>query len=99
MSEFWDKEAIYDEQISPLMTRIIAICKEHRIPLVAQFQYANDEEEGPAFCTTSLPFEDVASEKIKTLAAAAEPERPVVLAETTVTNPDGSKQITIRRIS
>jgi hypothetical protein len=39
---YWTKEDIYDEQISPLMTKIIAICKEHQIPMVAQFQYAND---------------------------------------------------------
>lgn len=38
----WDKEAVYDEQISPLMQQVIAICKEHGIPVVASFEYAND---------------------------------------------------------
>lgn len=51
----WNEEAVYDEQIAPLMTQIIAICKEHRIPLVAQFVYANDAEAGPLMCTTILP--------------------------------------------
>ena len=32
--EQWTKEDVYDEQIAPLMAQIIAICKEHRIPLV-----------------------------------------------------------------
>jgi len=51
----WTKEDVYDEQISPLMTQVIAICKEHKIPLVAQFNYASEGEEGPRFCTTVLP--------------------------------------------
>ncbi len=95
--EFWTAEDVYDEQISPLMSRIIAICKEHQIPMVAQFQYANDEENGPAFCTTAMPVPR-SCEKIRALARSVRPERPVVLAETHVTNPDGSKQITIARV-
>lgn len=98
MSEFWDKEAIYDEKISPLMREIIAICKEHSIPLVAQFQYANDEEKGPLFCTTSLPIVGVACDKIKRLAEMAKPQHPVCIAETHETMPDGSKRITIRQV-
>lgn len=96
-TEFWSEEGVYDEQISPLMTRIIAICKEHQIPMVAQFQYANEKENGPAFCTTALPLPR-ACEKMRRLRAAVQPERPVVLAETCVTNPDGSEHITIRRV-
>jgi hypothetical protein len=52
----WDKEAIHDEQIAPLMTQIIAICKEHNIPMVAQFQYQDTEESGPGYVTTTLPI-------------------------------------------
>ena len=44
---FWDKEAIYDEKISPLMTQIIALCKQHGIPVVARFQICDTEESGP----------------------------------------------------
>lgn len=32
-----NKEQIYDEQINPLMRRIIEICAEHRIPHACQF--------------------------------------------------------------
>lgn len=53
--EQWTKEDVYDEQIAPLMAQIIAICKEHRIPLVAQFNYAATDEDGPSFCTTIIP--------------------------------------------
>ena len=54
-----DSEAIYDAEISPLMAQIIAICKHHRIPMLASFQYSNQEtDEGNAhFCTTRIPFD------------------------------------------
>lgn len=94
----WDKEAIYDEQVSPLMTKIIAICKEHSIPMVAQFQYADTEENGPAYVTTSLPIKDVASDHIREMSRRLKPPGPVCLAETIVTNPDGSQHITIRQV-
>jgi hypothetical protein len=45
-----DKEAVYDEQISPLMIQIIAICKQNGIPVFASFVYAPDN-----FCTTHIP--------------------------------------------
>jgi hypothetical protein len=51
---------VYDEEIAPLMAQIIAICKEHRIPLVAQFNYAATDEDGPSFCTTIIPASAVA---------------------------------------
>lgn len=57
MSEVYDSEKVYDEQISPLMTQIIAICREHRIPMVASFIYENNVDRGKCRCTTHLPFE------------------------------------------
>ena len=47
-----DLENIYDEQISPLMQKIIDICKEYELPMFASFEF-NDGE----FCTTELPFD------------------------------------------
>ncbi len=49
------KEQIYDEQINPLMTRIIEICRENNIPLLAAFQLATSEEDkdGEFLCTTA----------------------------------------------
>lgn len=56
-----DVEAIYDEQVAPLMAQIIAICKEHGVPMVATFQLndgnADDPEGdgvGPLCCTTAI---------------------------------------------
>lgn len=97
--EDYDLEQVYDEQISPLMVRIIAICMEHRLPMVAEFQFAHDPENGGAHCTTALPFEGRSDEKLERVWQAAKPTRPICLAETTVTNPDGSKEITIARVS
>jgi hypothetical protein len=96
----WDKEAVYDAEISPLMSRIIAICKEHEIPCVASFQYVDDVERGPGHCTTALVNEARGDSLfIRKVATAARPEKPFVLAETIVTNPDGSKNITMRRVT
>jgi hypothetical protein len=54
-----NREAIYDEHISPLMTQIIALCKAHDIPMIATFQINDDRPDGDAFmCTTSLPHKD-----------------------------------------
>lgn len=47
-----DKEQVYDEQIYPLMNQIIAIAKEHRIPIAFQAQL--NDNDGGYFCTTML---------------------------------------------
>lgn len=55
--EIYNLESVYDEKISPLMKRIIAICEEHNMPMVASFAYENSEENGCCGCTTTLTFE------------------------------------------
>lgn len=49
-----NKEAAYDEHISPLMTKIIALCKEHKINMAAQFVLDRNDEDEPLYCTTVL---------------------------------------------
>lgn len=44
-----DNEQVYDEQIAPLMTKIIGICKENKLPFLAVFQY---QPEG--MCSTCI---------------------------------------------
>lgn len=46
----YDKETIYDEQINPLMSKIIDICKENGIEMVCSFSL-NDAD---LVCTTHL---------------------------------------------
>lgn len=49
-------EPIYDEKISPLMDRIINICKENGISMISSFKIADEtEEENNYYCTTCLP--------------------------------------------
>jgi hypothetical protein len=57
-SETYDLEAIHDERIYPLMAQIIAICREHRIPLLCSFQYAaSDAGEGGERKSSSMTFQ------------------------------------------
>lgn len=51
----FDKEKKYDERIAPLMTQIIEICKQEKIPFFASF-YLKDatEENGAMYCTTNI---------------------------------------------
>lgn len=49
-----NKETIYDEQISPLMTQIIAICQQHGIAMLADFDISHPENDG-LNCTTLIP--------------------------------------------
>lgn len=57
----FDLEAAYDERIAPLMTQIIDICEEVKMPMMATFCYFNDPEdkvqtgESRSFCTTNIP--------------------------------------------
>jgi len=48
-------ENIYDEDVAPLMTRIIEICQKHKIPMFASFLL---EPETDMYCTTHLPGDD-----------------------------------------
>lgn len=58
------KEAVYDAQISPLMEQIIALCKEHKINMVADFSLGHDPvADETLFCTTALPKVDPDDEK------------------------------------
>jgi len=54
-----DKEAIYDEQISPLMAQIIKICQANNINMATTFSLDYDEEaDETLFCTTVLPLDE-----------------------------------------
>ena len=60
----FDLEAVYDEEISPLMKKIIEICKQHEMPMVASFCYRTDEEGGNDAANTNLPFGDRQPERL-----------------------------------
>lgn len=48
-----NKEEIYDEQIAPLMTQIINICKTNKIAMVMQFAIPSPDNDD-LLCTTAL---------------------------------------------
>jgi hypothetical protein len=85
-----DNNAVYDEQIAPLLTQIIAICKEHKIPMAATFEYAPGD-----YCTTVIPqtgmselMRDVNRSVLRTLTQ----QQPFQI---TTTKADGSKIVEV----
>jgi len=46
------KEQIYDALINPLMAQILAVCKEHKIAMVASFSIPNEDD--PNLAWTSV---------------------------------------------
>ena len=53
----FDKEAVYDAEIAPLMQQIIDICKREEIPFMASAVYKNAEN-GADMATTHIPGPD-----------------------------------------
>lgn len=60
------KEQVYDEEISPLMARIIEIAKEHKIAMLASFHVPSDYNEDLQ-CSTVLLANDHTEGMSKTL--------------------------------
>lgn len=48
------KESLYDERIAPLVSQIIALCKEAKINMAMTFALDHDEDGEPLYCTTVL---------------------------------------------
>lgn len=48
-----DREKIYDDEISPIITQLIAKCKEHKMPLFLECEYNPGD-----FCKTNIAPED-----------------------------------------
>ena len=88
------KESVYDEQVAPLMTTILAICKEHKIAMIADFGLGDD-----LHCTSAL-LDDEYEPSTSQLSALVnlKPAEPFVMAETIETRPDGRQHITLRRV-
>jgi len=90
-----NKEQAYDEKISPLMTEIIAICREHGIAMLASYSIPAEGKEDQT-CTTHLDDGDkVIDERFRaaciTIQRGSQPPPPMML---TATHADGSKTLT-----
>lgn len=94
--EGFDLEDVYDSEIAPLMTKIIDICKAHKLPMFATFLYMNDPDEsgGDSACTTNLMFEErPIPEKLLNLARSLRPQRSMLRMR--VTKSDGVIEETV----
>ena len=91
MSEVKDNEAVYDATISPLMKKVIEVCKRHDIPMIASFEYAPEMS-----CTTRIAVDGEAECFTKALSLLM-PEyghRPMTTVITK--GPDGNvKNVTV----
>lgn len=77
----YDKEQIHDEQIAPLMTKIIEICKANEIPMLASYYLKQATEfDDNMYCTTCL-FPDAENNEVLSDAAN------VILNKYTVQSP------------
>lgn len=86
----FDLEAVYDAEIAPLMTKIIGICKEHKLPMFATFLCANDPDDEDLVCTTNLMFKErPIPEKLLALAPSIAPKSRSMM-RMRVTKGDGS---------
>lgn len=53
-----NREQVYDDEIFPLMKRIIEVCIAHNIPMLASFCIDTDEKPGLR-CTSSLLNDEI----------------------------------------
>lgn len=84
------KERAYDDLVSPMMAQVIALCKEHKINMAAQFALDPNEEGNALFCTTCLhdvdPDDEDGKERMGKLRAIMFPPSPYFAAFTIVTS-------------
>ena len=52
--EIFNEEGAYDNEIRPLMQKIIKICNKKGIPMIASFTFENCPDRGPGRCTTLI---------------------------------------------
>lgn len=100
------KEQIYDEQINPLMTQVIAICKENGIGLFLTACIPT-EEDPHLMCSTCLPSNaadlskpstdlagDAIIEQLRQMVYSQRESKSSPVVHVTTKNPDGSATMT-----
>lgn len=64
----FDLEAVYDEQINPLVAKLIEICKANKLPMFATFAYARMPGDSAVhFCTTFIEHDERAIPELRRL--------------------------------
>ena len=54
----FNKEYVYDQEIAPLVSQIIEVCKSNDIPMVASFCYGLSDNDAEDLCTTFITQSD-----------------------------------------
>ena len=89
------KETVYDEQINPLMAKILAICREHKIAMLADFSLGED-----LHCTSAMLADKFEPSREQLRAYdLIRPKNAFAMAITEETKPNGDVKMTMRRIS
>lgn len=89
-----NKEQIYDNDIAPLMSQIITICKTHKIAMIADFAIGHEDDEDLT-CTTALLGDNCnPPETMRRALTLLKPEKQTGMTMITVTKEDGSQDIT-----
>ncbi len=86
--EHYDLESVYDNEIAPLMTQILAICKRERMPMMASFQY-RDDDDGAALCTSHLQWPERSSDCFREAVRVF--RRPLSIMAMTITTDGGTR--------
>jgi hypothetical protein len=87
------REDIYDNEINPLMAKIIAICDAHDIPMVASFQINDDrgaDGEDALHCSTTLTTNANVSPNLRRAAVEIMRQQPSFIAFT-ITNSEPTR--------
>lgn len=84
------KEDIYDEQISPLMSQIIEICKENDIAIAATFELDQnpDDPDDYLHCSTVIT-DNHHGDRVRKVGDAIKPDTPSYYAFTVMGKTDG----------
>lgn len=90
MAEKITKEQVYDEEISPLMKQIIAICNKHNIANISTFSL--DVDSGLCCTTCNIRDETEPPDKFKQIVDILyhKPAKPLMV---TIDHGDGSQTV------
>lgn len=85
------KERAYDAHMAPLVKQLIALSKEHKVPLIvaAELDTHPGEETNHMICRTVIFGEDfpLASKRMRDASAALLPERAVMFSMVVMRDP------------
>jgi hypothetical protein len=89
-----NKEEVYDNEIHPLMAKILEICMTNKIAFIASFSIPTPEDPDLACSSALLGKEFGPTESLRTAWRAIRPSAPGPLLVLRTENADGSATLT-----